>query len=330
MICSGDIVRAEDVDNMENQSSELESELSNINDELLNLGSEIADVEEEIENTGGQIESTREQLAIAKYKEAEQYEEMKVRIKYMYENDSATMLEVICEAKDMDDFLNKLDFIQNISEYDRNKLNELKTLRETIAEQEEKLTSEQASQKQLQKELDSKQTELQTKAEETSTDLDSLKKQIQKIREEEAAKAAEEEAKKAAARAAAEEEEAKKTAEASKNTGSSDSTSTSNKGSSSGSYSYPSGDGVLTKSKGVNYYKGHRETWYSQRVLPGNGLKIPGRHVASDGTIRDEDGYICVASSDYPKGTVVETSLGAGKVYDSGCASGTIDIYTDW
>lgn len=87
---------------------------------------------------------------------------------------------------------------------------------------------------------------------------------------------------------------------------------------------------VLTKSKGVNYFNGHKETWYSQRVLPGKGLNIPGRHVAADGTIRDKDNYICVASSDYKKGTIVETSLGAGKVYDCGCKSGIIDIYTDW
>lgn len=79
--------------------------------------------------------------------------------------------------------------------------------------------------------------------------------------------------------------------------------------------------GVLTKSKGVNYFNGHRETWYSQKVLPGKGLKIPGRHVDSRGLVCDSDGYICVASSDYPKGTIVETSLGTGKVYDSGCAS---------
>lgn len=89
-------------------------------------------------------------------------------------------------------------------------------------------------------------------------------------------------------------------------------------------------NGVLTKSKGVNYFNGHKETWYSQKVLPGGGLKIPGRHVAEDGTIRDKDNYICVASSDYAKGTIVETSLGTGKVYDCGCASGTIDIYTNW
>ena len=86
----------------------------------------------------------------------------------------------------------------------------------------------------------------------------------------------------------------------------------------------------LTKSKGVVYYNGHRETWYSQKVLPGGGLKIPGRHVDSRGLVCDGDGYICVASSDLVKGTIVETSLGTGKVYDSGCASGTIDIYCDW
>lgn len=88
--------------------------------------------------------------------------------------------------------------------------------------------------------------------------------------------------------------------------------------------------GVLTKSKGVNYFNGHRETWYSQRVLPGGGLYIPGRHVDDRGLVCDEDGYICVASEDYPKGTIIETSLGIGRVYDYGCDSGTIDIYTDW
>ena len=86
----------------------------------------------------------------------------------------------------------------------------------------------------------------------------------------------------------------------------------------------------LTKSKGVVYYNGHRETWYSQKVLPGGGLKIPGRHVDSRGLVCDGNGYICVASSDLTKGTIVETSLGTGKVYDSGCAKNTIDIYTNW
>ncbi len=88
----------------------------------------------------------------------------------------------------------------------------------------------------------------------------------------------------------------------------------------------------LTAFKGVVYYNGHRETYYSQRVLPGNGLNIPGRHVADDGTIRDGDGYICVAANSayMKKGTTLMTSLGPAKVYDCGCAYGTIDIYVNW
>lgn len=98
----------------------------------------------------------------------------------------------------------------------------------------------------------------------------------------------------------------------------------------SGSYAYPSGNGILTRSGGVNYFNGRKETWYSQRVLPGGGLNIPGRYVAADGTVRDADNYIVVAASDLGYGTVVDTSLGAGKVYDTGCAPGTNDIYVDW
>lgn len=88
----------------------------------------------------------------------------------------------------------------------------------------------------------------------------------------------------------------------------------------------------LTKSGGVYYNPntGLKETWYSQRVLPGGGLKIPGRHVNSEGFVCDQDEYICVASSTYPKGTIIETSRGVGKVYDSGCKPGILDVYVNW
>lgn len=88
----------------------------------------------------------------------------------------------------------------------------------------------------------------------------------------------------------------------------------------------------LTRQAGVVYYGGHKETYYSENVLPGPGLAIPDRHHGDDGTIRDADGYICVAA-DYsflPYGSIIVTSLGPGKVYDTGCAWGTVDIYTCW
>lgn len=96
-------------------------------------------------------------------------------------------------------------------------------------------------------------------------------------------------------------------------------------------YTVP-GANRLTQSMGVTHFNNHTETYYSQRVLPGTALNIPGRHVADDGTVRDKDGYICVASdyAFYDKHEVLLTSLGPAKVYDTGCAYGTIDLYVNW
>ena len=101
--------------------------------------------------------------------------------------------------------------------------------------------------------------------------------------------------------------------------------------------------GILTRSKGVNQFTDshgvqHRETYYD---LP-MGVVInscgPGGSytVRDDGVKVDKDGYVLVAASliNYPRCSVVETSVGQGKVYDTG---GFVSIYpygfdiaTDW
>ena len=74
-------------------------------------------------------------------------------------------------------------------------------------------------------------------------------------------------------------------------------------------------------------------TWYSERVLPGGGLtelNENGRH-SEGGFVKDGDGYIAVASCDYPKGTVIETPWGQAKVYDTGYLQpGQVDVYTSF
>lgn len=82
---------------------------------------------------------------------------------------------------------------------------------------------------------------------------------------------------------------------------------------------------------GVLRWGGWHWTWYSKKVLPGNGLHIPGRHIDDDGYVCDENDYICLASSTLSKGKVLDTPLGKkGKIYDSGCAADTIDVYVSW
>ena len=86
------------------------------------------------------------------------------------------------------------------------------------------------------------------------------------------------------------------------------------------------------RTQGVICDDEYRYTWYSQRVLPGGGLTIDGRHVSSDGYVVDAAERIVVASSDLPYGTELDVPFGSGKavVLDTGCASGTIDVYTDF
>lgn len=79
--------------------------------------------------------------------------------------------------------------------------------------------------------------------------------------------------------------------------------------------------------QGVVYYSGYKYTFYSQSVLPGGGLRIPGRHVNADGYVCDGDGYIVLAGS-APKGTVFPTPFGHyGKIYDRGTWGNHLDVY---
>ena len=101
--------------------------------------------------------------------------------------------------------------------------------------------------------------------------------------------------------------------------------------------------GALTKSMGVNYFVSsdgvvHRETYYDlpMSVVMQNCGQGGYYTVRADGVKVDRDGYVIIAANlaIYPRCSVVETSLGPGKVYDTG---GFVshhphgwDIATDW
>lgn len=85
------------------------------------------------------------------------------------------------------------------------------------------------------------------------------------------------------------------------------------------------------RNMGVIYWGNWKWTYYSENILPGYGLSIPGRHNDENGYICDENDYICLASSSLSKGVVIDTPFGKqGKIYDCGCAYDTIDVYTGW
>lgn len=102
------------------------------------------------------------------------------------------------------------------------------------------------------------------------------------------------------------------------------------------------GPNSLTKSKGAQHYtdsKGvvHRETYYDLPMNVVMGACGGGAYtIRGDGAKVDRDGYILVAAhlGNYPRCSVVETSMGLGKVYDTGGFAAKhphgFDLATDW
>lgn len=101
--------------------------------------------------------------------------------------------------------------------------------------------------------------------------------------------------------------------------------------------------GALTKAKSAQHFvdsKGvsHRETYYDlpMRVVMG-ACGAGGKYsVREDGAKIDHEGYVIVAANygNYPKCSIVETSMGLGRVYDTGGFAlrhpHGFDLATDW
>ena len=100
-------------------------------------------------------------LAAAKEKEAEQYEAMKERIRFMYENGDTTFLDALVGAEDFADVLNKVENFSKVYDYDRNLLVEYQNTKQEVAnlvtqvqEEKEDLEENQATYQEQQKQLE--------------------------------------------------------------------------------------------------------------------------------------------------------------------------------
>ena len=151
---------AEDIESLESKTSDLQNQLNDINQDLLSISDEIASTETAIQDANNEMFRIQDSLAISRENEMRQYEDMKTRIRYMYENGNDNLLELLFSAENMSDFLSRAEFIQNISSYDREKLENLQSIQKGIEQQEADLTAKQNSLTTLQTQLVSQQEAL--------------------------------------------------------------------------------------------------------------------------------------------------------------------------
>lgn len=92
------------------------------------------ELESDIEEKESEITQAQDELAEAEEHCEIQYEDMKTRIQFMYENSSASVWQTLLESSSMRDFLNRTEYISQINEYDRKKLQEFQNTKAEIAE----------------------------------------------------------------------------------------------------------------------------------------------------------------------------------------------------
>lgn len=153
--------------------------LSQLNDDLAEVSDNLQDIESDIARKEDEITQTQLDLEEAEKTEQNQYEAMKLRIKYMYERGDDAYLELLFSAKSFGDFLNKSEYIERLNRYDRKMLEEYKASREHVEKVKAQLEDELAELGQLRQQTENEQKKVSSLVVNTAQDVAAYADQIE-------------------------------------------------------------------------------------------------------------------------------------------------------
>ena len=163
---------------LESKKQELESYLEELNAQYTDLTNSVSELGIQAAEKEEELKTLNTQLEEAKATADKQYQDMKKRIVYMYENGSASMLELLLSSEDLAQFLNRAENIAQISQYDRDMLAKYKALQADIKTQEEQAEEEAQNINELLAEKSAKQQEVQALTASTNENIQSYIYQI--------------------------------------------------------------------------------------------------------------------------------------------------------
>ena len=166
------------ISSLESKRQELESYLAQLNSQYEELTDSVSQLSIQAAQKEDELQNMKLELAKAQQQSQQQYEAMKKRIVYMYENGGTTMLELLLSSSDLTQFMNRAENISQLSKYDRDMLKKYEDLQANIQEQEENLEKEAASVNQLLAESASKKQEVQALVSSTNDSIASYISQI--------------------------------------------------------------------------------------------------------------------------------------------------------
>ena len=122
--------------------ADIGEEIEELDAEIVGLLTDINLIEEAIKNKEEEIEVTQADYDVAVAVKDEQYESMKIRIKFMYEQGEISYLQLFTESLNVSDMVNKAEYVEKLYEYDRKRLEEYQATVEEVAALQDKLEEE--------------------------------------------------------------------------------------------------------------------------------------------------------------------------------------------
>lgn len=165
---------------------ELSDTVEQLDAQLTNVQGVLTQLEEDIDRKTKQVENIKNRLREAEANQDEQYASMKQRIKFMYEKGDTAYITMVFGAQNLTDMLNKAEYIEEVSAYDRQLLNEYTETKYRVINLKDKLEVEQASLLETQEQaeiqeyqmsmlIDQKNGEIEKYESEISTKEDAIK-----------------------------------------------------------------------------------------------------------------------------------------------------------
>nr|MBP3599043.1 peptidoglycan DD-metalloendopeptidase family protein [Eubacterium sp.] len=153
---------AKDLEELERAKDDILKYVKKVDKKVEKVSATLEKLDKKIEKAKTELVTLEEEVTIAENIQNDQYEKMKKRIKYMYENGGSGYVDAVFGAKSITDLLNRSEYVEKISEYDTNLFVEYTTTK--------------AKTEQRRMEVEEKVWEIAGLQEEANADKEALKK----------------------------------------------------------------------------------------------------------------------------------------------------------
>ena len=173
----------DDVKSLEQKKSQAEAQANNVNNELVGLLVDYDALQKDMQTQEKRIDDAEIDLKDAEAKEKQQYEDMKLRIKYMYEEGNAGLLSTLIRAESYAELVSKAEYVQKVHDYDRKMLDKYVETKNEVVELKGNLEEGQAEMQALSDEMVVQKENLETTLTQMRSQIEDFDSQLVQAKE---------------------------------------------------------------------------------------------------------------------------------------------------